>query len=173
MEFLDQYFLQPLMRNGWFNPVNSIVYGIGLVIGIMFVFKLLKKLDVPIDNKLLFTIIPFIAFAGVTRTMRDFIFFSISGRTTVFQSFSAHMGTMQQAAYDYIYKITGNQLIAYLDSYVIATGVDGEMNLRRHDHDLLIRPESAFYLSANDTTMVLENNSDSQACVLLAFEPIA
>ena len=58
-----------------------------------------------------------------------------------------------------------------LKSYVIAMGVDGEMNLRRHGHDLLIGPESGFYLSANDTTMVLENSRETQACILLAFEP--
>lgn len=120
MDFIYDYFLVPLMRNGWFNPVNSLVYGIILIAGIWFVYKLLRKADVPIDSRLYLAFIPFIAFAGVTRTLRDYIYFSASSQPGFLSSFSGHMSAMQQSAYDHVFSITGNHMIAYLDSYIIA-----------------------------------------------------
>ena len=44
MDILQEYFITPIMRNGWFNPVNSLVYGFILIAGIWLVFKLLARL---------------------------------------------------------------------------------------------------------------------------------
>ncbi len=120
MDILHEYFLAPLMRNGWFNPVNSLVYGIGLIIGIWLVFSFLKKAKVPVDRGLFIAVLPFIAFAGVTRTLRDYIYFSSSGQPGFLDSFSGYMNAMQHNAYDYIFSATGNSLLATADSYVIA-----------------------------------------------------
>ena len=120
MDFLNEYFLIPLMRNGWFNPVNSLVYGIGLIIGIWLVFNILKKTKVPIDSGLFVAVLPFIAFAGVTRTLRDYIYFTQSSQEGFLSSFTIYMTTMQDSAYNYILGITGNSFIAYVDSYIIA-----------------------------------------------------
>ncbi|MCK4531636.1 MAG: DUF63 family protein, partial [Candidatus Aenigmarchaeota archaeon] len=60
MDFLYEYFLKPILSNGWFNPVNSITYGIILVIGVYLVFKLLKKMNIHIDRYFLYAILPFI-----------------------------------------------------------------------------------------------------------------
>lgn len=120
MELLHEYFLLPLMRNGWFNPVNSLVYGLILIAGIWLVFKLLKKVNVDIDNGLFISFIPFIAFAGVTRSLRDYIYFGASQNPGFLSSFTEYMSSMQGAAYDYIFGITGNSFIATVDSYIIA-----------------------------------------------------
>jgi len=120
MDFIYDYFLVPLMRNGWFNPVNSLVYGLVLIAGIWIVFKLLKKTNVPFDYGLYVSFIPFIAFAGVTRVLRDYIYFGISGANEFFSSFGLYMSTMQKAAYDYIYASTGNSMLAAADSFTIA-----------------------------------------------------
>ncbi len=108
------------MRNGWFNPVNSIVYGIILIAGIWMVFNLLKKVNVKIDNGLFIAFMPFIAFAGVTRTLRDFIYFNASSQPGFLSSFTDYMSSMQSAAYDYIFGVTGNTFMATIDSYIIA-----------------------------------------------------
>ncbi len=120
MDILYEYFLVPLMRNGWFNPVNSVVYGIGLIIGIWAVFALLKKVNVKVNNGLFIAFTPFIAFAGVTRTLRDFIYYSASGQPGFLSSFTGYMSSMQAAAYDYIFGVAGNSFIATIDSYIIA-----------------------------------------------------
>ncbi|MCD6496268.1 MAG: DUF63 family protein [Candidatus Aenigmarchaeota archaeon] len=120
MDFVYDYFLVPLMRNGWFNPVNSIVYGLILIAGIWAVFNLLKRTKVPVDYGLYISFIPFIAFAGVTRVLRDYIYFGISGTSEFFSTFGVYMSTMQKAGYDYVYASTGNNFLASVDSFVIA-----------------------------------------------------
>jgi uncharacterized membrane protein len=120
MDAIREYFLLPLMRNGWFNPVNSIVYGISLLLGMWVVFTLLKKLKVPVDRGLFLSVLPFVAFAGVTRALRDYVYFNSAGELGFLSSFTAYMGIMQQKAYEYVLGATGNHTFAYIDSYVIA-----------------------------------------------------
>jgi uncharacterized membrane protein len=120
MDTIHQYFLLPIMRNGWFNPLNSIVYGLILVAGGYGVFKLLVWLKIPIDDKLYLSLLPFIAFAGVTRTLRDYVYSMSNMEAGFFSTFLGHMGIMQQNAYDYVLGATGNQFLAAADSYIIA-----------------------------------------------------
>jgi uncharacterized membrane protein len=120
MDIIYDYFLAPLMRNGWFNPVNSLVYGLCLIAGIWLVYNLLRKVKVPVDRGLFIAIVPFIAFAGVTRTLRDFVYFEASSTPGFLSSFSAYMQAMQASAYSYILGATGNPLLATVDSYIIA-----------------------------------------------------
>jgi uncharacterized membrane protein len=120
MDVLYQYFLSPVMRNGWFNPLNSLVYGLVLIAGGWLVFKLLLKLHVKIDGKFFLSLIPFIAFAGVTRTLRDFIYSMSAGSATFLATFTEHMRILQQNAYNYVFSVTGNHALASADSYIIA-----------------------------------------------------
>jgi len=71
MDFISEYFLNPILSNGWFNPINSIVYGIILVIAVYFVFKLLKKMSIRIDRHFLYAILPFILWGASTRVLHD------------------------------------------------------------------------------------------------------
>ena len=77
MGFIEENFVQPIIQNGWFNPYNTLVYGAILIIGVVLVYKLLERLQIPIDRKFLLALIPFIAWAPVTRSLRDFVFGSI------------------------------------------------------------------------------------------------
>ncbi len=120
MDTIHQYFLLPVMRNGWFNPLNSIVYGLILVAGGYGVFRLLMRLKIPIDDKLYLSLLPFIAFAGVTRTLRDYVYSVSSMDAGFFSTFLDHMHIMQQNAYDYVLGATGNQFLAAADSCIIA-----------------------------------------------------
>ncbi len=120
MDILHQYFLLPIMRNGWFNPVNSLVYGLILVAVAWLVFKMLARLKIRIDSRLFVSLTPFIAFAGVTRTLRDYVY-SVSATDAAFlASFTEHMRIMQQNAYDYVLGVTWNQFLAAADSHIIA-----------------------------------------------------
>jgi uncharacterized membrane protein len=71
MDLLQDYFLNPILSNGWFNPVNSIAYGIILVAAVYLVFKMLKKMRISIDHYFLYAIVPFILWAAVTRVLHD------------------------------------------------------------------------------------------------------
>lgn len=120
MDTIYQYFLLPIMRNGWFNPLNSIVYGLILVAAGYGVFRLLVRMKIPIDDRLYLALIPFIAFAGVTRTLRDYIYSISSMEAGFLSTFPEHMHIMQQNAHEYVLGVTGNQFLAAADSYIIA-----------------------------------------------------
>lgn len=74
MDFINEYFLNPILSNGWFNPVNSLVYGMILVVAVYFVFRLLKRMSVRIDRRFLYAITPFIFWAAITRVLHDAAF---------------------------------------------------------------------------------------------------
>lgn len=69
--FIEEYFLNPILSNGWFNPVNTAVYGIFLVLGVWLVFRLLGRMRIRIDRHFLYAILPFIFWASTTRVLHD------------------------------------------------------------------------------------------------------
>jgi len=71
MDFINEYFLNPILSNGWFNPVNSIAYGVILVIAVYGVFRMLRKMKIRIDRRFLYAIIPFILWGSSTRVLHD------------------------------------------------------------------------------------------------------
>jgi uncharacterized membrane protein len=77
MDFIYEYFLKPILSNGWFNPVNSITYGIILVAGVYLVFRLLKKMDIHIDRYFLYAILPFILWGSSTRVLHDAAYYGV------------------------------------------------------------------------------------------------
>lgn len=54
-----------------YNIVNTPVYGIILVIAVFLIYKLLKKLEIPIDRKFFIATVPFIFLGGILRTLCD------------------------------------------------------------------------------------------------------
>lgn len=77
MNFIYEYFLNPILSNGWFNPVNSITYGVILVVAVYLVFKLLKKMNIHIDRYFLYAILPFILWAASTRVLHDAAYYGV------------------------------------------------------------------------------------------------
>jgi uncharacterized membrane protein len=71
MTFIEQYFIEPILRNGWFNPYNTLAYGTILVIAVYLVFKMLKKMKIHIDLQFLYAILPFIFWGSTTRVLHD------------------------------------------------------------------------------------------------------
>ena len=71
MSWIQEYFVAPILANGWFNPVNTAVYSIGLIIGVYLVYRLLLKLKVEISGKFFLAILPFIFWASSTRILHD------------------------------------------------------------------------------------------------------
>jgi len=73
-DFLYDTFILPIIQNGWYNPVNTIVYGILLIIGVYLVFRLLRRLGIGIDKRFLYAILPFIFWGSSTRVLHDSAF---------------------------------------------------------------------------------------------------
>ncbi len=74
MDFIREYFLDPILGNGWFNPVNTLVYGIILVMAVYLVFRLLKRMGIRIDRRFLYAVLPFIFWGSSTRVLHDAAF---------------------------------------------------------------------------------------------------
>jgi uncharacterized membrane protein len=70
-DVINEYFVGPILANGWYNPLNTIVYAILLVIGVYLVFMMLKKLDIHIDSRFFLAILPFIVWGSTTRVLHD------------------------------------------------------------------------------------------------------
>jgi uncharacterized membrane protein len=67
--FIDRYFIEPVMSSQGYNIYNTIVYGAFFVAGIYLAFKLLKQLKVKFDEKLFWSLVPFVALGGIVRAL--------------------------------------------------------------------------------------------------------
>ena len=72
--FISTYFLNAFVVNGLFNPVNTAVLAIALVVAALGVYKLLSRLKIRIDFRFFLAILPFIFWASATRSLRDYIY---------------------------------------------------------------------------------------------------
>ncbi|MFH1978586.1 MAG: DUF63 family protein [Candidatus Aenigmatarchaeota archaeon] len=71
LDFFQTYFVNSILQNGWFNPINTIVYSILLIIAVVLVYKLLKKMNIKIDKYFFYAIVPFVFWASSTRVLHD------------------------------------------------------------------------------------------------------
>jgi len=72
MQFFEEYFIKPIYEGTGYNIYNTIVYAVLLVVAVLLVYKLLRKMNVSIDRKFLFGILPFVALGGIFRSLEDF-----------------------------------------------------------------------------------------------------
>ena len=70
-DFFQRYFIDPMQNYSGYNIVNTLVYGIILGIAVLFIFRLLKKLGVEIDENFGKTLTPFIILGPTTRALVD------------------------------------------------------------------------------------------------------
>ena len=70
-DFINEYFLAPIMQNGWYNPINTIIYSLLLIVGVYLVYRMLKRLDIHIDRYFFLAILPFIVWGSSTRVLHD------------------------------------------------------------------------------------------------------
>ena len=58
-----------------FNLVNTITYAVIAIVALIGLYKMFKKLDIAIDDHFLYSLIPFIILAAITRSFIDHKFF--------------------------------------------------------------------------------------------------
>ncbi len=72
-DFFQTYFIDPIIYNTGYNVVNTATFAVILVIAVVGTYKLLKKMNVPVDKNFFFGVIPFIALGGVLRAWEDLL----------------------------------------------------------------------------------------------------
>lgn len=72
MPFFEDYFIKPIYEGTGYNIYNTTVYAILLVVAVILVYKMLRRLNISIDTKFFFGILPFIALGGIFRSLEDF-----------------------------------------------------------------------------------------------------
>lgn len=76
-EFFQKYYIDPLIypHTEVYNIYNTLTYALILIGMVILTYKLLKKLNVSIDNKFFIGTSPFIILAAVLRVLRDADFY--------------------------------------------------------------------------------------------------
>lgn len=68
-DFFNEYFIKPLGHS--YNPINSAVYALMLILGIFFISKKLSNFNVKINEKFCLATLPFILLGSCLRVYQD------------------------------------------------------------------------------------------------------
>ncbi|HLD85554.1 MAG TPA: DUF63 family protein [archaeon] len=71
MDFFQTYFIDPIKYGTGYNIYNTAVYAVLLIISAVIVYKILRKMNVQIDNKFLLGVFPFVVLGGLLRALQD------------------------------------------------------------------------------------------------------
>jgi uncharacterized membrane protein len=70
-EFLYEYFVLPIKENQGYNPVNTLVYAIILGLMVLFLYWILKKMKIRVDERFFKALMPYILLGPLMRSMTD------------------------------------------------------------------------------------------------------
>jgi len=68
---LEDWFYQYFLKRGGYNPINTTVYAIILIVFVLLIFKVLKKLKVKFDKRLALAVSPFVLLGSSVRVLED------------------------------------------------------------------------------------------------------
>ena len=73
MGFFEENFVDPIVTQGvaGYNLINTPIYAVLFALAVIGSYKLLQKLNIPIDRKFILGIFPFLLFGGTLRVVRD------------------------------------------------------------------------------------------------------
>ncbi|OUJ18949.1 putative membrane protein [Methanonatronarchaeum thermophilum] len=71
LEFIDNYYIQPIVQDAGYNPVNTITWAILLVIFLFISLKILQKLEIKLDRGFIYSLVPFIFIGSGLRVVED------------------------------------------------------------------------------------------------------
>ncbi|MFQ6119042.1 MAG: DUF63 family protein [Methanosarcinales archaeon] len=75
-DFIYKYYIDPIIQDSGYNPVNTITWAIILGLSLFWVLKLLNKLKVTINEKFIIAVSPWIFIGSILRVFEDSGFFS-------------------------------------------------------------------------------------------------
>ena len=70
-DFIETYFINPILYGTGYNIYNTLVYALVLILSVYAVYKLLIRLKIRIDNQFLIGVFPFVALGGILRAFQD------------------------------------------------------------------------------------------------------
>lgn len=70
-DFFQQYFIDPVLQGTGYNIYNTIAYALILIAAVFVTYRLLKKMKIPIDNKFVIGVLPYIILGGLLRALED------------------------------------------------------------------------------------------------------
>jgi uncharacterized membrane protein len=98
MDFITQYFINPIWDRSGYNPVNTIVYA-GIALASAYVmYRVLKKEKVKIDQNFILSVLPFILLGSTVRSLVD-----ASDRGALLANSSALFGLLGAVFNSHIY----------------------------------------------------------------------
>ncbi|MDK2893075.1 DUF63 family protein [Methanohalophilus sp.] len=71
MQFISRYYIDPVIYDSGYNPVNTITWGLILGICVFGVVRLMKRMDVEIDEHFIYSVIPFVLAGSSLRVLED------------------------------------------------------------------------------------------------------
>ena len=127
MSWIQQYFIDPILQNGWFNPLNTIIFAVILIACALLVYyRVLRPLKVNIDGRFFLAILPFIFWAGATRVLRDLVYSLARARALEAGTLQAFLGdipyqlsSIQSAGADYLSGFFHNPGFAGFFSWIV------------------------------------------------------
>lgn len=75
-EFIQKYYIDPIIYDTGYNPVNTLTWGIVLVLCLIGIFKLMRSMKVEMDRRFVFAVSPFILVGSTLRVLEDLEVFS-------------------------------------------------------------------------------------------------
>ena len=69
--FINEYYINPIIYDTGYNPVNTITWAIILGLSLFGVVKLLNKLNITVDEVFIFAVTPYIFAGGSLRVVED------------------------------------------------------------------------------------------------------
>ncbi|RZN34333.1 MAG: DUF63 family protein [Methanophagales archaeon ANME-1-THS] len=69
--FIETYYLNPIIHDTGYNPINTLTWALVLVVCLFLTFKLLKKLEIGIDRRFIAAVVPYILVGASLRVVED------------------------------------------------------------------------------------------------------
>jgi len=123
-DFFTEFFVNPILLNGWFNPINTLLWGVILVVAAFLVYtRLLRGLKVRIDRYFAIAILPLVFWASSTRVLRD-LFYGMAqqasaGDPRFLTDIAYQTGLVQEHAFAYIMKFVPIPPVAGFFSWIV------------------------------------------------------
>ena len=70
-EFINEYFIRPMVERTVYNPINTITYAIIALISLYIVYRIFKKNNVSVDNYFIYSLLAFVVFGSAKRVVTD------------------------------------------------------------------------------------------------------
>jgi uncharacterized membrane protein len=73
-DFIGRYFIDPVMSTQGYNIYNTLAYAILFLVGLYLAGRLLKRMEMKIDEGLFWSLMPFVFLGGIIRALGQYTF---------------------------------------------------------------------------------------------------